>query len=128
MNFLFSSLVVFCGAGLGGLLRYAVSRAALALGVAFAWSTLLVNVTGCLMMGVIAGWFALRREGSGLAVQMFLTTGVLGGYTTFSAFSLEVALFYERGQLGVAALYVFASVLASLLGVFVGLGVIRSQF
>ena len=125
MNFPFSYLVVFCGAGLGGMLRHAVNRAGLVLGLAFPWSTLFVNVTGCFVMGVLTGWFTFRGEGSGQAVRVFLTTGVLGGYTTFSAFSLDVALLWERGQLGLAALYIGSSVVTALLGVFAGLGIMR---
>jgi CrcB protein len=126
MNFLFSSMVVFCGAGLGGVLRHAANCAGLVLGVAFPWSTLFVNVTGCLIMGLLAGWFTFRGEGNGQAFRLFLTTGVLGGYTTFSAFSLDAALLWERGQLGLMALYVGSSVVATLVGVFAGLGIMRS--
>ena len=88
--------------------------------------TLFVNVTGCLIIRLIAGWFAFRGAGSGQALWLFLTTGILGGYTTFSTFSLDTALLWERGQIGLAALYVFSSVAAALIGVFAGLGVTHS--
>ena len=65
------------------------------------------NVTGSLAMGLLAGYFAFRSGGALQHWQLFLTTGILGGYTTFSAFSLDAALLYERGALGLAALYVF---------------------
>ena len=75
-------------------------------------------------MGLIAGWFALRGQ-SALNLRLFLATGILGGYTTFSAFSLDAALLWERGEILGTAFYVSASVALSLLGVFVGLAIIR---
>ena len=70
------------------------------------------NVTGSLVMGLLAGYFAFRSGGGHQHWQLFLTTGILGGYTTFSAFSLDAVLLYERGALGLAALYVLGSVRA----------------
>src|SRR5687768_12669540 len=78
-------LIVFVGAGIGGMLRHAVNQAAVIFGWTFPWHTLLVNVSGCLLMGAVAGWFAFRGA-SGQDIQLFLTTGILGGFTTFSAF------------------------------------------
>jgi CrcB protein len=75
-------------------------------------------------MGLIAGHFALRGEAP-QALRLFLTTGILGGFTTFSAFSLDAALLYERGQFGAAAGYVIGSVALSILGLFLGLFVVR---
>jgi CrcB protein len=75
-------------------------------------------------MGLIAGWFALRADAS-QGVRLFLTTGILGGYTTFSAFSLDAALLYERGQFGAAAFYVIGSVVLSIGGLFAGLWLVR---
>ena len=96
------------------------------LGVAFPWSTLLVNVTGCLVMGLVAAWFAFRSGGEfSQNARLFLTTGILGGYTTFSAFSLDVALLWERGQALLSGLYVIGSVALSVLAVFAGLALIR---
>jgi fluoride exporter len=118
-------LIVFLGAGIGGALRHGVNRIALTVGSSFPWSTLAVNVTGCLVMGMIAGWFAFRGEAS-QSMRLFLTTGVLGGYTTFSAFALDAALLWERGQVAAAAGFVFASVAISLVAVFVGLSLMRS--
>lgn len=117
--------VVFLGAGIGGSLRHAVNRAVLTLAPSFPWSTFVVNVTGCLCMGLVAGWFAFRSESGGQTVPLFLTTGVLGGYTTFSAFSLDAALLWERGQVWGAAVYVAGSVLLSIAGIFVGLALMR---
>jgi fluoride exporter len=121
-----SYLVVFLGAGLGGALRHAVNiAAARLLGVEFPWGTLAVNVLGSLAIGLVAGWFALRGEASE-PWRLFLATGLLGGFTTFSAFSLDVALLYERGALGAAGLYVLASVGLSIAAVFAGLALARS--
>ena len=118
-------LIVFLGGGLGAALRHGVNLAAARLlGTAFPYATLIENVTGSLTMGLLAGYFAF----SGTVPQhwrLFLTTGILGGYTTFSAFSLDSALLYERGELGLAALYVIASVALSIGGLFAGLALMR---
>lgn len=120
-------LVVFLGAGLGGMARHAVNLAALRIGLtAFPFGTLLVNVVGCLVMGLLAGWFGLRG-GAAQDMRLFLTTGILGGFTTFSAFSLDAALLWERGEAGMAALYVVASVLLSLVAVLAGLALMRAM-
>jgi CrcB protein len=118
-------LIVFLGAGLGGALRHGVNVASLRLfGGGFPAGTLSVNVIGSLLMGLIAGYFALKGEAS-QAWRLFLTTGILGGFTTFSAFSLDAALLYERGALGQALGYVLASVVLSLAGIALGLAAIR---
>ena len=96
------------------------------LGTAFPYSTLIINITGSIVMGLIAGYFAFKGGGSSQHWRLFLTTGILGGYTTFSAFSLDAALLYERGALGLAALYVLASVALSIIGLFAGLALVRS--
>jgi fluoride exporter len=119
-------LIVFVGAGIGGVLRHAMNRAAMIFGWTFPWHTLLVNVSGCLLMGLVAGWFAFRGE-SGQDFRLFLTTGVLGGFTTFSAFSLDAALLWERGQVLSAALYIGGSVVLSVACVFLGLALMRTQ-
>ena len=108
-------LIVFLGAGIGGAGRHGVNAlAARLVGTAFPAGTLVINVLGCLLMGLIAGFFAFRGHLPQEA-RLFLATGVLGGFTTFSAFSLDAALLWERGEVGLAALYVGASVLFSLL-------------
>jgi CrcB protein len=76
------------------------------------------------MMGLLAGYFAFR-EGGSQHWHLFLTTGILGGYTTFSAFSLDAALLYERGALGLAALYALGSVALAIGGLFTGLAIAR---
>ena len=124
MQTLQTYLIVFVGAGLGGSLRHGVNRIALAVGSSFPWNTVAINITGCLVMGLTAGWFAFRGEAS-QGMRLFLTTGILGGYTTFSAFSLDAALLWERGQERAAVAYVVVSVIASLIGVATGLAVMR---
>jgi CrcB protein len=117
-------LLVFLGGGLGAMLRHAVNQASAALVGAAFWSTIFVNVTGSFVMGLLVGWFAFRGKGGGQALRLFLTTGILGGYTTFSTFSLEAALFWERGQAWGTAGYVGGSVAAGILGLFGGLGLV----
>ena len=126
MRTVYGCLIVFIGAGLGGVLRHLTNLASLRLaGPDLPLSTFLVNVLGSLSVGCIAGYFAVRGHGS-QALQLFLTTGILGGFTTFSAFSLEAALLWERGQVASCVLFVVASVMVSIAGVFAGLFLIRS--
>ncbi len=117
---------VFFGAGVGGVLRHFVNRFALTSVSTFPWSTMTVNVTGSLAMGVLAGWFAFRSNVASQPLALFLTTGVLGGYTTFSAFSLDAALLWERGDVRGAAIYVGGTVIVSIAALFVGLGAMRT--
>lgn len=119
-------LLVALGGGLGAAGRHLVNLAALrSFGPGFPAGTLAVNVLGSLLMGLLVGWLAARAGGSGNALRLFLATGFLGGFTTFSAFSLDVALLWERGALGVAALYAGISVTASILALFAGLAAMR---
>ena len=119
-------LIVFLGAGLGGAARHGVNvAAARLLGYGFPFGTLIVNLAGSLAMGLLAGWFAYRT-GINQHVQLFLTTGILGGFTTFSAFSLDAALLIERHAYVSAAAYVLGSVLVSIVAVFVGLALFRT--
>ena len=85
-----------------------------------------INVTGSIIMGMTAAYFAFKGDAS-QHWRLFLTTGVLGGYTTFSTFSLDVALLYERDQLMLAAVYVVGSVALGLVGLFAGLAIVRSM-
>ena len=119
-------LVVFLGGGIGAALRHGVNLAmARLVGTAFPYATLFENVTGSLVMGLLAAYFAFKGDAS-QHWRLFLTTGILGGYTTFSAFSLDVALLYERGELGLAALYIALSVALSIGGLFAGLALVRN--
>jgi CrcB protein len=119
-------LIVFLGGGIGAALRHGVNLAfARLLGTAFPCATLFENVSGSIVMGVLVALFAFKG-GIPQHWQLFLTTGILGGYTTFSTFSLDVALLYERGELGLAALYVALSVALSIGGLFAGLAFVRN--
>jgi CrcB protein len=119
-------LIVFLGGGIGAALRHGMNTAcARLLGTAFPYGTLLINISGSLIMGLIAAYFAFKGDAS-QHWRLFLTTGILGGYTTFSAFSLDAALLYERGEIGMAAVYVLASVAISIAGLFAGFAIVRS--
>ena len=118
-------LLVFIGGGLGSSLRHTINVVcARCLGTAFPYHTFLINITGSIVMGLIAGYLAFKG-GASQPWRLFLMTGVLGGYTTFSAFSLDTALLYERGAIGLAALYVVGSVVLSIAGLFAGLALVR---
>jgi len=124
MNGLTGYLLVFLGAGTGGVLRHAVNRVAIPFSAAFPWGTFAINVVGGLAMGLIVGWFAFRGEAS-QHWRLFVTTGVIGGFTTFSAFSLEVVLLWERGEPLRATAYAGGSVLLSVAALFVGMALLR---
>ena len=120
-------LVVFLGAGIGGALRHGVNLGAARLfGFGFPFGTLIVNVAGSLLMGLFAGYFAYRT-GIPQHMRLFLTTGILGGFTTFSAFSLDAALLMERHAYGLAAAYVAVSVAVSLAALFAGLAYFHTE-
>lgn len=119
-------LLVFLGGGLGAMARHGVNLLAPRVaGTAFPWGTLAINVAGSLLMGLVVGWFALRG-GTASGARLFLATGVLGGFTTFSAFSLEAVQLQQRGDLGQAALYVAGSVLLAIAALFAGLSLARA--
>jgi len=118
-------LIVFVGGGIGAALRHGFNLAfARLFGTAFPHATVFENVSGSVVMGVLVAWFAFRG-GIPQHWQLFLTTGILGGYTTFSTFSLDVAVLYERGEIALAALYVLLSVALSIGGLFGGLALVR---
>jgi len=117
-------LQVALGGALGAAGRYLVSVTAFRLpGDGFPWGTFTVNVTGSFLMGVLV---VVLGQFNGMRLSPFLVTGVLGGFTTFSAFSLDAMTLYERGQAGVAAAYVLASVSLSLAGIVAGRAVARA--
>lgn len=120
-----SYLLVFLGGGIGAALRHGVNRAALALlGAGFPFGTLVVNVAGSYLMGVLAGLLLARGLGEH-PIRLFLATGVLGGFTTFSAFSLDAVLMWQRGELASLGVYAVASVLGSISALFLGLATVR---
>ncbi len=119
-------LIVAGGAAIGGTLRHGVNVVSARLfGVGFPYGTVTVNIVGSFMMGLLAAYFALKGEASN-SWRLFLTTGVLGGFTTFSAFSLDTVVLYEQGRLGVALGYSCSSVVLSILALYAGLAVMRS--
>lgn len=122
MNF----LLVFVGAGIGGMMRHAVGVASLKwLGTGFPFGTMIVNVAGSLLMGLVTEYWAVK-SGLPQSARLFITTGFMGGFTTFSTFSLDTALIYERGQILLAAGYAIASVVLSIAALFIGLAIIRT--
>ena len=126
---LFSSSLVALGGAIGSLLRYQVGRLMThvlgpAAVTAFPWATLTVNVVGSLVMGVLAGWLSKFGQG-GEHWRLFVGVGLLGGFTTFSSFSLELMLLIERGQSAYAFLYAAISLLAGLSALYIGLIIMR---
>lgn len=115
-------LLVFVGGGLGAVARYVVTLAATrAFGANFPWGTFGINISGSLVMGLIAGFFVGRGSPAEWDnARLFLTTGVLGGYTTFSAFSLDTIVLWERGEIGALGIYVIGSVVLSIIALFLG--------
>ena len=120
-------IFVAAGGAVGASLRHLVNQASLRLfGPHFPWGTLFVNVVGSLVMGLFVAWL-VRRLGGGPEARLFVATGLLGGFTTFSAFSLDVAVLWERGAGSLALLYAAASVLLSVAALFAGLAIGRSM-
>jgi CrcB protein len=119
-------LLVAVGGALGSVARYLTGLATLRLfGPGYPWGTLAVNIVGGLVIGIFAELIARRFDGS-QELRLFIITGILGGFTTFSAFSLEVTAMAERGDYLTAVGYVLASVLISVAAVFAGLALVRS--
>ena len=118
-------LVVAVGGAVGAGMRHLVGLASLRLiGPAFPWGTLTVNIVGSFAMGVFIELLA-RRVGASSELRLFIATGILGGFTTFSAFSLDVAVLWERGAHAAAAGYVVATVAGSVAALFAGLAIVR---
>ncbi len=112
---------VFLFGGLGSLLRYATGLLAVRyFGPAFPWGTLAVNVIGCTLIGIFARIFPLPADG-GNDLRLMFMTGLCGGFTTFSAFTLDAANLWQRGDTGEALAYIAASLVFSLIGVAIGL-------
>ena len=127
-----ASLHVGVGGAIGAILRYQAGRAMAGLAgsadaASFPWATLTVNVLGSLAMGLLFGWLA--RDGSAVVgaepVRLLLGVGLLGGFTTFSTFSLDMMLMIERGQPALALTYAAVSIVAGLTGLYLGLALTR---
>ncbi|MBB4349444.1 fluoride efflux transporter CrcB [Aliirhizobium cellulosilyticum] len=117
-------LVVFFGAGIGGVLRQIVNVvSARLLGLHFPYGTLTVNIVGSIAMGAITALFALKSD-LPQELKLFLTTGILGGFTTFSTFSLDAVSLWDAGHQSAAFTYVLASIILSLAGLAVGMAVV----
>jgi len=118
-------VLVMIGGGLGAGARYLVNQIVPKFaGTGFPWATIAVNIIGCLAMGLLVGILA-RRSGDASALRLFLATGILGGFTTFSAFSLDFITLWQRGQGQVAFAYAALSVIGALAAIFAGLWLVR---
>ncbi len=119
-------LLAAIGGALGSAARYLMTVGANQLfGPAFPWGTLAVNILGCFVMGLVVALGALKLNLTN-EMRVFIATGILGGFTTFSAFSLDFALLFERKDYGLAGLYLAGSVGLSILALFAGLIVVRT--
>ncbi len=123
MNF----VLVLVGGGVGAVLRHAVNLLfASTLGTSYPWATLFINVSGSLLMGVVVEFAALKAD-MPPGLRLFLTTGILGGYTTFSTFALEAGLLHSRGETLVAIAYVAASAALGVGALFAGMALVRAS-
>lgn len=121
MNIIFPVMI---GGALGSGARHLLGQMMVArLGLGFPWGTLSINIVGSLAMGLLVG--ALARNGGSESMRLFLGVGILGGFTTFSAFSIEAWLLFERGQQAQAGGYVVASVVGAILACGLGLLIVR---
>lgn len=127
-----ATAIVAVGGATGAVLRYHLGRMIEGMAgphAVFPWPTFTINVVGSLLMGILAG--ALARAagiapGGAEAWRLLLAVGVLGGFTTFSAFSLETAALLQRGQPGIAAVYAASSLVGGVAGLLLGLALART--
>lgn len=118
-------LLVFVGAGLGGVLRHTMNMLTLRwFGPGFPAGTFLINITGSIAMGLVVGYLA-TRDMPNVEVRLFVATGILGGYTTFSTFSLDTITLWQRGEFTAAAAYVLGSLVLSFAGLWLGMALFR---
>lgn len=120
--------LVMGGGAMGSLLRYQLGRFAglMAPGAAWPWGTFAANLIGGFAMGLLAGWLARGSAVSGEPMRLLLGVGLMGGFTTFSSFSLETMLMIERGQIGMALAYALFSVIGAVAALALGLTMMRS--
>ena len=123
-------LLVALGGAIGASARYGLGLAAMrfAPNAAWPWGTFLANVVGGLLMGLLAGWLALKGGAQQETIRLFAAVGVLGGFTTFSAFSLETVLMIERRQWALAGGYALLSAILAVAALFAGLAIARKLF
>lgn len=120
-------VIVFLGAGVGGAVRHGVNLiVAHLLGLGFPWATLSINIIGSLLIGILTEIFVMRT-GLPQELRLFPTTGILGGFTTFSTFSLDAVGLWERGETSAAILYASASVILAFIAVFAGMALVRAM-
>ncbi|CVI57984.1 MULTISPECIES: fluoride efflux transporter CrcB [Agrobacterium] len=120
--------LVAAGGAIGSVFRYLVGVLCMRFaGPNFPWGTLAVNVAGSFLIGLLVELVA-RRLNASMEMRLFIVTGLLGGFTTFSSFSLDAVSLFERGTLGLSAVYVLASLVVSIAAVFAGLALGRSLF
>jgi CrcB protein len=126
---MFAAGVIFLGGGIGSVLRHGMNILCVRLfGSQFPWGTFAVNLIGSFVIGLLAAFFAFRAGAAWTQpTRLFLITGVLGGFTTFSSFSLDFAMLFERGATMQALFYVLGSVGISLAAIFFGLYVGRAM-
>ena len=118
-------LLVMIGGGIGAGARHLVNQLAPRfVGIGFPWATVAVNIIGSLAMGLLVGILA-RRSGDSFSLRLFLATGLLGGFTTFSAFSLDFVTLWQRGAPQIAFCYAALSVVGALIAIFAGLWLVR---
>lgn len=120
---------IFAGGGFGAVMRYLIGlQAAKVWGINFPYGTLIINVLGSFLIGAIAGYFTFYSNGENQALRLFLIVGILGGFTTFSSFSLETLMLLQRGELLLAMGYILLSVLVSLSVVYFGFELVKFKF
>jgi CrcB protein len=119
-------LLVAAGGALGATLRHFSGQAAMRLlGSSFPYGTMFVNIVGSFAMGLFITWLAHRASGASAGLRLFVATGFMGGFTTFSSFSLDFAVLYERGEISAAFAYATLSVLVAIIALFAGMWLAR---
>ena len=119
-------LAIGCGGAIGAVMRYVIGfRITLLTGNAFPWGTLFVNIMGCFLAGLLLTLFVARIPLSDL-LRNGIQIGLLGGFTTFSAFSMDAIVLFDQGLWLRGVSYIFASVIVSLLGAYLGISVGRN--
>ncbi len=123
---MYNLLLVMIGGGIGAGTRHLVNMGTMRLlGINFPWGTMVINITGSFLMGAFIELLA-RRVGASNELRLFVATGILGGYTTFSSFSLDFAALWERGAMLPALAYVLVSVVGGILALFAAFWLVRS--